>query len=355
VTGDGDGYPQTGAYNPARNEGGTFTTSINRTDSISGTSLQMNLTQGMLYAQFNPYNYAGNSNYPGPRAFARDYAEEKANWQFNTYNRMSFWIKLPPSDTAFARDGNPGNMFQVGTFVKQVANTDRYSDETGGGHYYHLINPPSTGTWVQVILNMHPDHRRSDAGTVDPGVLDHPTGEPQYNYFDTLTRFYLQRMPAPSSYPAVYLIDNIEFYQETRPENEVQVYSLAATYRASDNRLVVTWNRNKGDDTTKHEVRYAFSDIHASGWDKATPAPSGLITPPGNGPYNGMVYDTTALNTKNQSTVYVAIKPANSSRFTQIAVPLQKTAASPLPPAPPPPAPAPLPIPQVNRPSCGVR
>ena len=82
----------------------------------------------------------------------------------------------------------------------------------------------------------------------------------------------------------------------------------------------MTWERFKDDNTINHEVRYSFSDIHQIGWDAATPAPNGTITPPGWQGYNGMFYDTTALPLAGHSVVYIAIKPQNSNLFTQIAV-----------------------------------
>jgi hypothetical protein len=84
----------------------------------------------------------------------------------------------------------------------------------------------------------------------------------------------------------------------------------------------VTWNRAKDENDIKHEVRYAFSDIHQIDWNAAKPALRGIITPPGWQGYNGMVYDTTALPLAGRSVVYIAIKPKNSRLFSPIAIPL---------------------------------
>ncbi len=320
--GDGEGYPHNGSYNPQRKEGGKATCSIEDTDAIAGSSLRIQLTEGKLYLQFNPYNYTGKPSYPpGPRAFARQYAPNAADWKFNTYNRMRFWIKVPTNGSGHRTNGS--HNVEFGTYVKRVTNPDRYSDEAGGTHYYHQLNLPALGEWTQVILNMHPDHRRGSGGNVDPGVLAHPTGEDQYNYFDSLTRFYLQYpYVAPKKYPASFLLDEMEFYQEPAQENDAQVYSLTATYRGIRNRLLVTWNRKIAEGNIKHEVRYAFADIHTIGWKAAKPAPLGLITPPADGGYNNMVYDTTQLPLAKRAAVYIAIKPQNSNRFSQIVVPL---------------------------------
>jgi hypothetical protein len=293
---------------------GTGTVSVNTADAVSGNSVQMRLTGGTLYAQFNV-------NDGTRKGFAREYSANPAGWQFNTYNRMRIWIKAPTTATPLMRNGAPN--YHVGTYVKRVTNPDAYSDETGGDHYYHHLNVAPTGTWTQVIVNMHPDHRRNDSGNVDQGIKAHPTGESQYNYFDALTRFYITDVRGgPSAYPANYLLDNIEFYHEPYAENDQQIYSLTGTYVAAANRVIVSWNRHKDQHTVNHEVRYAFSNIHAIGWNAATPAPNGVITPPGHGGYNNMVYDSTSLPLSGRSVVYIAIKPQNSTAFSQIAVPL---------------------------------
>jgi PKD repeat protein len=331
TNGDGSTYPD--EYGGSiGTEGGTATIGVNTANSITGAAVDMHLTAGQLYAEFNPYNYAGNPAYPSPRGWAQDYSANPAQWQDNTYNRMSFWVYVPTTDTAFATDGSQG--WEFGTYVKQINNPDLTSDEYGGEHYYHLLNLPNMGTWVQVVINMHPDHRRGDPGSTDPGVVTYPTtstyggADPAstYNYFDTLTRFYLQEPYAtPSGYPADYLIDGIQFYKDPYQENDTQVYNLTGTYRASDNQLAVTWNRDKAEDTVNQEVRYAFSDIHQLGWANATAAPNGTISPPGGGAYNNMVYDTTGINMAGHSVVYIAIKPQNSDLFTEIAIPLDPT------------------------------
>jgi hypothetical protein len=322
VNGDKDGYPNNYPFN-GRDEGGKAVFSIEKTDAISGQSLRAQLTSGYLYLQFNPYNGLGKSKqFPGPRAFARDYAQKPTAWKFNTYNRMRFWIKVPTNTPGHYTNGK--NNSNVGTYVKRVADPDWRSDEAGGNHYYHNINLPGLGEWTQVILNMHPDHRRGSGGGVDPGILAHPTNEDKYNYFDALTRFYIQYEPAPKSYPADFLLDEVEFYRELATENDTQAYTLTATYAAATNRLIVTWCRKMADDESKHEVRYAFSDIHASGWKAATPAPNGIIKPLGDGAYNNMVYDTTAIDLSKQAFVFIAIKPQNSDVFSQIVVPLTK-------------------------------
>jgi len=315
-----DGYP-TFYYNRDYQGTGKFTTSLNKADARSGSCLQMELTEGALYAQFNPY---GNGN--TTRGFARDYSANPKGWKFNTYNRLRFWIKSPTAAAPHQTTGQSN--FEFGTYVKRVNNPDPKSDESGGNHFYHHLNLPNSGTWTQVILNMHPSHVRSEPGSKEHGNQPHPTGEKEYNYFDALTRFYIQALNPPSRYPATYFLDEMEFYREPHEENDDAIYSITATHVPMKNRVIVTWTRNKDENNVKHEVRYSFKDVHQIGWEAADPAPQGIITPPGDQGYNSMVYDTTDLPLKKQPVtslkeyLYVAVKPKNSKLFSQIAIPL---------------------------------
>lgn len=313
----GDPYP---SWSDGRGgEGGVFAGTINAVDAASGSSFEAHLvatpgTGNTFYAQFNPYDVA-------TRGFARDYSADPAGWQFNTYTRMSFWIK-PPVDPARGLQTDGTSNANVGTYVKTVANSDPYSDESGGGHFYHNLNLPRVGTWVHVVLNMHPDHERGASGGTEQPNLPHPTGEPAYDYYDAFTRFYIQDNDGPPSLPADYLLDEFVFYQEPNDENDDQIRNISATYVPADNRVIVTWFRDKDENDVDHEVRYAFADIHQGGWSGATPASDGIRTPPGWQGYNGMFYDSTALPLAGHDTLFLAIKPNNSSRFTQVIVPL---------------------------------
>jgi hypothetical protein len=217
---------------------------------------------------------------------------------------------------------NGNTNMSIGTSVRRVRDVQRNSLDAGGGNYFHRFNVPALGCWTQVIVNMHPHVATKNKIEKDVGNLPHPTGEKDYNYFDTLTQFYIEARFAPQRYPVDYLFDEMEFYREPYPENDDQVSGLTATHIPSDNRLIVTWNRSGDDDVSAHEVRYAFADIHSSGWEKAQPAPRGTVPPAGKGVGTGMVYDARDLPLAGQKTVYIAVKPRNADTFSQIAVPL---------------------------------
>jgi hypothetical protein len=293
---------------------GTAEVGLDAADAVVGRSVRFEVRRGLLYAQFNAHNA------DGTRGFAREYVARPDAWRFNTFNRLSFWIQSPPEAAPLHRNGQEN--IQVGTYVKRVKDADRRSDETGGGHWYHHLNVAPTGTWTRAVLNMHPHHLRGASGGQEHGDQAHPTREADYNYFDALTRFYVEQIRRPVQYPAVYRLDEFAFYCEPRPESDQQVYSLAATYVPRESRLILTWSRNKNDNAVRHEVRYGFADLHAGGWAKATPAPGGLVAPPGFQGYNGMVYTTTDLALAGRAAVFLGIRPENSQTFSQIALPL---------------------------------
>jgi VCBS repeat-containing protein len=297
---------------------GAATITQDASDAIAGKSVRFDITTGAFDPEWNSHN-ADDST----RGFTREYVSQPDQWQFNTYNRMSFWIQAPTNATSLSTNG--GHNYELGTYVKRVANADPHSDETGGGHWYHFLNIAPTGTWTKVVINAHPDHFRGGNGDKEWPDQTHPTGESQYNYFDAMTRFYIEQpYYTPPSYPETFRMDSFQFYQETAQENDDQVRSIAVTISPRDNRVILTWDRNKDQNSIKQEVRYAFSDIHELGWDNATPAPDGILAPPGQNGYNGMVYDTTKLPLAGNGnrTLYLAIKPQGSSVFSQIDLPL---------------------------------
>jgi hypothetical protein len=206
---------------------------------------------------------------------------------------------------------------ELGTYSKRIANADEHSDETGGGHWYHIFNLPNTNTWTRIIVNTHPHHFRGNEGGTEEGNQPHPTDEPGYGYMDVLTRFYVNEThKAAGPAPIVYDFDDFEFYQERNQENDEQIYSIAGTYLPDEGKFILTWSRNKDENTVKQEVRYSDKDIHAIGWAAAKPAPNGVVTPPGFQGYNGMTYSAILKDVKGP--VYFAIKPQNSKLFSQI-------------------------------------
>ena len=249
-----------------------------------------------------------------------------SGWTLDHYTRMRVWIKVPPAIGAWSRGDSSMN---IGTYLRK--STVCCNAEEGGGHKYHGFNIGyAEGNWEQLIIDPHPDHTRGANGDLEEGTQMYPTGEAKYNYFDALTWFYIDfqgDLPAPAD----FFVDGFELYRETRDENIDQVYSLHGVYIPQSNTVRVAWKRRKDQETIRHEVRYSFSDIFATGWSGATPA--GMVSALGGGGYNGMGWSSSSIATSGRSMLYVGIKPENSTKFRQIAIPLGGSATTP--PAPP--------------------
>ena len=269
----GDTYPS--SYVGISNIGIDTT---DRAPQTSGNSLKFDFG-GQL--QFNPYTGS-------PREYTRNYANcgypvvcGSSPWQTNTYTKLQYWVKVPTNSPSV--DYGAGSNYNVGIYAKSYTNGDPNSDEQpGGGHFYYSLWLEGTGTWWQVILNMHPDHERGDPGNQNFGYHPYITAEREadpantYNLWDTLTRWYFE-VNYPTGAPT-YNLDNILFTTATVPEDEVHISALAGTYVPGTNRVIVNWARVQGQDQN-WDVRYAFSDIHALGWNNATVAPNSPVHP----------------------------------------------------------------------------
>jgi hypothetical protein len=341
--------------------------------------------KGNLYAIFFP-------NDGTDWHFMHEKVANPAGWVNNTYNRLRFWIKVPPQIGSGASATGQHNL-EVGTYVHASSAvaaslpgvTDAFqSEETGGNHYYHHFDIPYTGAWHQVILDMHPNHQRTadpnlEWGDLQPanmpntaaaqancvavaglalggvatvGDVTHPTCEAGMNYFDALTEFYIDfQLDMPNGNPpADFYIDGVELYDDTNPENTDQVYSVNAAFNPTTNKLTVGWNRRKNHDPATFEIRYAFSDIYSlpGGITDAavSVAPGSPVTncyTPCNGPYNTMSYTTTAIDVTGHNTLYIAIQPKSAyingsatitnfpanEPFRQIVIPIPSTPTKP--------------------------
>jgi len=297
---------------------------------LGNQSLRSQYTSGTNW-QFQFYTYTEgleSAGFSNGWQFMRKFVTNPSTWQTGKVNRMRFWILLPPGIDA---TGGGNHNFEFGTYIRCSSCSGA---EEGGDHYYHHFDLASSGVWHQVIVDTHPSHSRGANGNQE--LLDqlNPTNEPGFTYFDLMTRFYLDFPYAQFPMPATFHMDAFEVYEEQRPENTDQVYSLNAAYLPSTNEVRIGWSRRK-DQSMPHEIRYSFSDIHSIGWNAATPAPNGIVSRVGSGGYNNERWSTTGLNLSGKSTVYIAIKPQNATLFRQIAIPIIPGAALPPPPAAP--------------------
>lgn len=285
---------------------------------VGEKSLKITLEGGNAYTQFYPK--VEDRVWSNARNFVKE-----GEWEFDKYNRMRFWVKLPPGIT-YQGEGQTNAHF--GTYVRSK-NGDESSAESGGNHFYHYFDLESTGEWHQIIIDTHPSHSRGESGGLEEGDKEYATGEVGYNYFDGLTRFYFDLDGGLPNYPSAIYFDGFEFYEEKNPENINQIYGLNGVYVPASNKLIVGWKRDKDENKVKHEVRYSFSDVFSIGWDNAEVAPNGTITPPGWQGYNGMYWNTTDINLSGKKSIFIAIKPENSNLFRQIEIPLSLSGKSP--------------------------
>jgi hypothetical protein len=272
-------------------------------------SLKVTVQNGHVYFHFYPYTNGWD--------FMHQHTLTKP-WKFNTYNRLKFWVKLPPG---IKRVGGGKQNMSFGTYYRK-SDGNVQSAESGGNHPYHFYDLESTGEWHQIIVDTHPNHIRGVTGSREHGNMSHPTKEANFNYFDSITRFYFDMDGNAPNRPADFYFDDFELYTANPNENIEQVYSLHGVYNKKSNQIIVGWMRDKNQNDIKHEVRYAFSDIYDSGWDLALKAPAGIITPSGWGGHNGMNYRTNKILLQDHNVLYLAIKPENSDQFRQIEIPL---------------------------------
>jgi len=285
-------------------------------------SLRDSITQNNAYwsNRFYPENAANNG-----WGLLKNFLVS-GTWKNDTFNRMRFWIKAPGAQLV----EEPPHYYNmnVGTFYRGktmgdgfVANSNGGAEGGGGGHQYHYYNVPATDVWYQIIVDTHPSHLRGLPGATEYGDRPYPTNEPGWNYFDGMTRFYVDFSSKPlKSFPGDFYMDTVEFFTDHPAANVAQVYSLGGMYDPRNNRLRIGWQHPKNDGVTCHEVRYAFADVFSIGWAAATPAPSGRVCPYDTA-YAGMVYDTKLIPAAGPS-VFLAIKPEGATGFNQIAIPL---------------------------------
>lgn len=287
-------------------------------------------TQGNAYFMFYPHD---GTNWHNMREYRKEnitngvvkWSGTRPDWVYDRFNRMRFWVKVPKGITAQG-DGNFN--LQVGMYMRRK-NGDGANAEDGGGHWYHLYNIPYTGEWHQVIIDTHPNHQRGGNGATEWGDRTYVTGESGYNYFDALTWFYVDFQGKLAQTPGTFYFDGFELFREDNANLNIgQIYSIDSVYIPSSNTVRVGWSRDKGmpGDATKQEVRYAYSDIYALGWDKATVAPNGTVSPNG---YQGMTYTTNQINVSGRTNLYIAIKPQNASKFRQVIVPISGATSTP--------------------------
>ena len=281
-----------------------------------GAATTVHITNKGLY-----YERRSVTNGASDEFFVRDRLTTSPSnqWQLNTYNKISAWIKVPSDWNLEKNDGT--HNIAVAMFCKYPNSTN--IEEDNNCHFYHYFNLMNTTAWQLMVIDSHPDSQRGASGGVDQGdIINYMKQQPNYNTFDLWTRFYFDTDGYHTT-NGDFKIANIQAYQDTTNFNLRQVHSINAAYESSTNTIYVAWRRYKDDNSVNYDVRYAFSDIFALGYSNATPAPGGTNIPPlGFQGYAGAKYKTTGIDVRGRSSIFIAIKPVNSSLFSQVEIPL---------------------------------
>ena len=297
------GHPDTGVV------------SISDERALSGSqSLKIEMSDGNIYTQFYP-------NDTSEWFYAREVYEQLSGnpWELNTYDGLKIWMFVPAQMSV--RTNGTQNI-AVGTYYRGLSGARSSAEGGGGDHGYHYFLLNDYGCWVQLVLDMHPSHLRTASnGGIEQPVMNEPTGDTGFNYFDVLTRFYFDGndlIDSGDNYPHSFYIDSVEFFKHGQDVS--QIYNVYLSFKPSTNTLHVTWNRNKNENALTHEIRYSFSPI--SSFDDAVTLPNGVITPPGYQGYNMMFYSTDTIDVTGRSEIYVAIKADGASAFRTFTVPV---------------------------------
>ena len=301
------------------------------------TSVQVSLTTGSVLPRlvFSPLSTAG-------FAYIRDALSEVGGeaWRMSYYNRMSFSVFVPRS-LGYRASGKDRNMVVI--LRTRSPTADSSTVGAGGLTFLHRYRVPYTGGWHKVIVDPHPDvitERSLPAGRGDFGSVTNPLQESGLVghdcYFDYVTQLQVgfettgtsDRAGAAQQDTAVeWQIEDLLLYRQEHIENEEAVYGLSGSAwkhpTTGGVSLKMTWSRNKDDAATAHEVRYAYTSVHTTGYAAASYI--GLVRPV------DTLFAMSASDMASQlppaplgaTSIFVAVRPQGSTTFKEIELPLQ--------------------------------
>lgn len=241
-------------------------------------------------------------------------------WKFNYYNRIALYVKMPSNTEMGAADGAN---FSVGTFYSSIVNgppTSNNAEVGGGNHGYHRYNLAEDAV-SKIVVDCNPTHIRGADGNTEQPLMEYPieADSGKYNYFDLLTRLYFSASGA-TEHGLEWNYDNFYFYRENRIEEEVEVYSLAASYQPTTSTTSLSFNvhKNRDEETAFYEVRYSDEDIHDIGFENA----SEWVTTGDQG-YQGdniVAISTQSIDASSMSTLFIAVRKVGHTLFKQISL-----------------------------------
>jgi hypothetical protein len=289
-------------------EGAAASTSFTAAAARFGAQgLRYTITAGFAYMHF-----FGNDG--ATWAFAHEKLLSGTPWTKSVFNRLRFWVK---SSILQPQSGANRHSIEIGTYTRSQAG-DPATQNAGGTHYYHYIDP-KPGVWTKVIIDNHPQHAVGGP-TSDSGIITSPTSDgPSWNYHDALTRFYYNATDIPTtSYPANFDFDQFEFYNDSNAEDIANMATLEASYNASTHLLHLGFVRNSLGDTT-YTVKWSLSDMFVNGFASGTTL--GTVGVDGLGDYVNKFVDGT-VDLTGQPLVYLAVQKLGQTGFRQMTLEL---------------------------------
>jgi hypothetical protein len=241
--------------------------------------------------------------YPWPSGYARSWIRS-GSWDLN-YNRLRFRMRCNrtvPGNT----DGS--EVLHVGTYVKP--STDNPDNQ--GDHYYHFFNPSFyANKWVWLEVNRHPQHSLVGGFDGNNNLKDNPSSSRGINYFDGLTRFYIDTTSHWPLNGATCDFDDFTFAKDT---GEPDWYISSLTYQYTGSQYKVTWNTPRRL-AISYEIRYSTTSMKVSGFTSGTAAGTANST---QSDYGGATWTSAAM--PEAPVMYVAIRPQGQTDFTEVEI-----------------------------------
>lgn len=226
-------------------------------------------------------------------------------------NRMSAWIKLPVG----YEQGHDRN-FHFGTYTRDP----KVVSNSAGTHYYHYFNLPPSVYWHKIIANEHPLKLSGSKSEIS----DNPTS-PSWHYYDGFTRFYFHCKDYATKPEGEWewLIDEVEFYHESEPENTVSINAISCSYFGEGHFQIGWYGEFRISNNHHYEVRYSTSPITNANYLSCTIVPrcSNLVKVPNS--YSWVKADFS-ISVQDNTRYYFAIKDLDSDNryVTRIDYPL---------------------------------
>lgn len=194
-------------------------------------------------------------------------------------DRLSMYVKLEGYEP-YTDPNTVGVVFEMGTYTCWDDGGYGGEDcpvESGNGHWYHQTQI-QVGTWVHVLWDKHPTHRRS----VSSFPPDNPTlVEYGKDYFSNLFQIYLQFGTNVSTADSSrFWVDEMKFTSASElgeaAQNDNSITNIWVGYWSSDQHWEIGWSDLSSDvnHDSEFEIRWSTVPITNSNWSSAT-----IVTP----------------------------------------------------------------------------